>query len=95
MVLEESGIDPERYALEWVSSAEAPRFAEVVTRFTEQIRALGPHAPKPCHNESPEMDSGAMKTLHQSTETPDQSTETADQSTETPDQLLETAKEAL
>jgi len=26
-----------------VSSAEAPRFAEVVTRFTETIRALGPN----------------------------------------------------
>jgi F420-non-reducing hydrogenase iron-sulfur subunit len=26
-----------------VSSAEAPRFAEVVTRFTERIRALGPN----------------------------------------------------
>ncbi|EPR36342.1 methyl-viologen-reducing hydrogenase delta subunit [Desulfovibrio sp. X2] len=27
----------------WVSSAEAPRFAEVVTAFTEQVRALGPN----------------------------------------------------
>jgi F420-non-reducing hydrogenase iron-sulfur subunit len=26
-----------------VSSAEAPRFAEVVTRFTEKIRNLGPN----------------------------------------------------
>lgn len=42
MVLEESGIDPERFAIEWVSSAEAPRFADLVTRFTEKIRALGP-----------------------------------------------------
>jgi F420-non-reducing hydrogenase iron-sulfur subunit len=25
-----------------VSSAEAPRFAEVVTRFTEKIRGMGP-----------------------------------------------------
>lgn len=43
MVLDSLGIDPERFALEWVSSAEAPRFAEVVTRFTEQIRELGPN----------------------------------------------------
>ena len=42
MVLETQGIDPERFAVEWVSSAEAPRFAEVVTRFTEKIRGIGP-----------------------------------------------------
>jgi F420-non-reducing hydrogenase iron-sulfur subunit len=43
MVLETQGIDPERFAIEWVSSAEAPRFAEVVTRFTEKIRGIGPN----------------------------------------------------
>jgi F420-non-reducing hydrogenase iron-sulfur subunit len=42
MVLETQGIDPERFVVEWVSSAEAPRFAEVVTRFTEKIRGIGP-----------------------------------------------------
>lgn len=36
-------MDPQRFAIEWVSSAEAPRFAEVVTRFTEIIRTLGPN----------------------------------------------------
>jgi F420-non-reducing hydrogenase iron-sulfur subunit len=43
MVLETQGIDPERFGVEWVSSAEAPRFAEVVTRFTEKIRGIGPN----------------------------------------------------
>ncbi len=42
-MLEDLGIEPERFAIEWVSSAEAPRFAEVVTRFTEKIRSLGPN----------------------------------------------------
>ena len=42
MVLKDFGIDSERFAIEWVSSAEAPRFAEVVTRFTETVRSLGP-----------------------------------------------------
>jgi F420-non-reducing hydrogenase iron-sulfur subunit len=42
MVLEDLGIDPQRFAIEWVSSAEAPRFAQVVTRFTETVRSLGP-----------------------------------------------------
>jgi F420-non-reducing hydrogenase iron-sulfur subunit len=43
MVLEESGIDPDRFALEWVSSAEAPRFARKVTQFIDRIQRLGPH----------------------------------------------------
>lgn len=44
-VLEDSGVDPQRFALEWVSSAEAPRFAKLVTQFTETIGYLGPHVP--------------------------------------------------
>lgn len=43
MVLEVQGIDPDRFGIEWVSSAEAPRFAEVVTAFTERIRGIGPN----------------------------------------------------
>lgn len=43
IVLEDLGVDPQRFAIEWVSSAEAPRFADVVTRFTEKIRRLGPN----------------------------------------------------
>jgi F420-non-reducing hydrogenase iron-sulfur subunit len=35
------GIDQERLALEWVSSAEGGRFAEVVTSFTQKIKDLG------------------------------------------------------
>lgn len=37
-----TGINPERLQLEWVSSAEAPRFVQVTTAFVEKIRALGP-----------------------------------------------------
>jgi F420-non-reducing hydrogenase iron-sulfur subunit len=36
------GIRPERLRLDWVSAAESTRFAQVVTEFTEEIRALGP-----------------------------------------------------
>jgi F420-non-reducing hydrogenase iron-sulfur subunit len=43
VVLEDLGIDPARYEIAWVSSAEAPRFAELVTKFTEKIRELGPN----------------------------------------------------
>ncbi len=35
------GIDNERLALEWVSSAEGGRFAEVVTSFTQKVKDLG------------------------------------------------------
>jgi len=41
-LLEAIGINPERLELDYVSSAEALRFAEVTTRFVERIRELGP-----------------------------------------------------
>ncbi len=40
-LLEFSGIEPERLVLKWVSSAEGPRFAQVVTDFVEKIRSPG------------------------------------------------------
>jgi F420-non-reducing hydrogenase iron-sulfur subunit len=46
-VLEVQGIDADRYTLEWVSSAEAPRFAELVTRFIGKIKELGPNPLRP------------------------------------------------
>jgi F420-non-reducing hydrogenase iron-sulfur subunit len=36
------GIEAERLSLQWVSSAEGLRFAEVVKEFTEKVRSLGP-----------------------------------------------------
>ena len=41
LMLEDFGLEPERFRLEWVSAAEGPRFAQVVGDFTEQIRLLG------------------------------------------------------
>lgn len=35
------GIDNERLALEWVSSAEGARFARIVTDFTNKIKSIG------------------------------------------------------
>jgi F420-non-reducing hydrogenase iron-sulfur subunit len=43
LMLEDFGIEPERFSLEWVSAAEGPRFAQVVQDFTEQVRQLGPN----------------------------------------------------
>ncbi len=36
------GIEPDRVRLEWISSAEGTKFAEVAGEFTEQIQSLGP-----------------------------------------------------
>lgn len=41
-ILEDAGIDPDRFALKWISSAEASVFAEIITRFTQKIKQLGP-----------------------------------------------------
>jgi len=38
------GINPERFILDWVSSAEAPKFAKVTSDFIATIRELGPIA---------------------------------------------------
>jgi F420-non-reducing hydrogenase iron-sulfur subunit len=35
------GIDPRRIRLEWVSAAEGAKFQDVITSFTEQVRAAG------------------------------------------------------
>ncbi len=39
-------IEPARLRLEWISSAEGVRFAEVAREFTEQIKSLGPSTMK-------------------------------------------------
>ncbi|MGB8648266.1 MAG: hydrogenase iron-sulfur subunit [Anaerolineae bacterium] len=39
------GIDQKRIKVDWVSAAEGKRFAQVVTEFTDQVRALGPYHP--------------------------------------------------
>ncbi len=41
-VLEQMGIEPQRFRLEWVSAAEGVKFQQVCNEFTEQIRQLGP-----------------------------------------------------
>ena len=42
LMLQDFGIEEERFRLEWVSASEGPRFAQVMTEFTEEIRRLGP-----------------------------------------------------
>jgi len=37
-----AGIKPERFALEWASAAEAPLYVKLITKFTNQMKELGP-----------------------------------------------------
>ncbi|MHA2390810.1 MAG: hydrogenase iron-sulfur subunit [Promethearchaeota archaeon] len=41
-ILENVGINPNRYHLEWVSASEGKKFSQVVTEFTNRIKELGP-----------------------------------------------------
>jgi F420-non-reducing hydrogenase iron-sulfur subunit len=42
LMLEDFGIEPERFRLEWVSASEGPRFARVVREMSDSVRELGP-----------------------------------------------------
>lgn len=41
-LLKQIGINPDRLRLEWVSSSQGNRFADVVTDFTRQLKEMGP-----------------------------------------------------
>lgn len=41
-MLEDFGLEPERYRLEWVSASESERFAQVVRDMVDQLKKLGP-----------------------------------------------------
>ena len=43
LMLEDFGLEPERFRLEWVSASEGPKFAQVMKEFTDTITALGPN----------------------------------------------------
>ncbi len=43
LLLEDYGLEPERFRLEWISAAEGPRFAQVVTEMVEELKELGPN----------------------------------------------------
>ena len=42
LMLQDFGIEEERFRLEWVSASEGPRFAQVVTEMVAKIKELGP-----------------------------------------------------
>ena len=46
LMLQDFGIEEERFRLEWVSASEGSRFARVVTEMVQEIRQLGPNSYK-------------------------------------------------
>jgi F420-non-reducing hydrogenase iron-sulfur subunit len=42
LMLQDFGLEPERFRLEWVSASEGPRFAQVAKEMVEQVRKVGP-----------------------------------------------------
>ena len=42
LMLQDFGIEEDRFRLEWISASEGPRFQQVMTEFTEQVRNVGP-----------------------------------------------------
>ena len=42
LLLEDFGLEPERFRLEWISASEGNRFAEVMNEVVDQVRELGP-----------------------------------------------------
>ena len=42
LLLEDLGLERERFRLEWVSASEGIRFAEVMRQFTDEVKKLGP-----------------------------------------------------
>ena len=43
LMLQDFGIEEDRFRLEWVSASEGSRFAQVITQMTEKVRELGPN----------------------------------------------------
>jgi F420-non-reducing hydrogenase iron-sulfur subunit len=43
LLLEDFGLEEERFRLEWVSASEGPRFAQVMKEMVETIKNVGPN----------------------------------------------------
>jgi F420-non-reducing hydrogenase iron-sulfur subunit len=40
--LEYIGIEPERVQFSWISAGEGERFADIITKITKEVKAIGP-----------------------------------------------------
>jgi hypothetical protein len=41
-LLMEAGVHADRFGLDWASAAQAPLYVELITKFTERVKQLGP-----------------------------------------------------
>jgi len=41
-LLEYIGIEPERIQFSWISAGEGERFADIITKITNEVKAIGP-----------------------------------------------------
>jgi len=44
-LLEEMGVESGRFRLEWIAASDAPQYAELVNRMSDEVRSLGPFSP--------------------------------------------------
>jgi F420-non-reducing hydrogenase iron-sulfur subunit len=44
-LLEEMGVERGRFRLEWIAASDAPQYAELINRMSEEVRSLGPFSP--------------------------------------------------
>ena len=42
LLLEDFGLEEERFRLEWVSASEGPKFAKIAKEMTQTLKELGP-----------------------------------------------------
>jgi len=42
LMLEDFGLEPERFRLEWISASEGQKFTQVVKEMVEDLKAIGP-----------------------------------------------------
>jgi F420-non-reducing hydrogenase iron-sulfur subunit len=42
LMLEDFGLEPERFRLEWISASEGDKFAKVMTEMVDTVKTLGP-----------------------------------------------------
>ncbi len=43
LMLEDFGLEEERFRLEWISASEGPKFAEIAEEMTKTLKELGPN----------------------------------------------------
>ena len=43
LLLEDYGLEPERFWLEWISASEGPKFAQIMKEMVKSVKSVGPN----------------------------------------------------